>query len=458
MNIVPRIEAYGDKEKALTLKGKALAFYQFVLDSMGNVQTINRTEKLDDSTVIQAIICTDAYGTKNGILRIYVDVTESSTKDSIFCTSFNAGIDQGTQIYVKPFPANTIGKLITPDKNPNNLILPQPTFRVGNGYWADEKNKKAVSWDYVQLNNGGWYGKIAINGVETDNSWNSHGKPLACALHKGKLLIVYSSYYTWCNYTLSANKLSIHEFYGSSFYIDPDGLKILGFMVNNKISFDIANDDLKLIYTGGWGGNLNNFAYLQWIGYISFSPTTYAVTDRHIFALYNGDASSGIGLMSADLINDVVVAQWFSKFGTERTYKTRYYGRLNSSKNVGYGTGAYENNTQKYNIFDSPDIGEEINMEITVHYDALNARLIIDNCIVTSKLLGVISNLKYQYELYDKTYLSNCLIITLAGKNKYQNDIQDIFSIKYDVKNMHAQLVKPALMNLSVTAISRSQG
>jgi len=185
----PRLEYYGDIEKASTLKGAALAFYQFVCSSMGEAQSIQR-EKRNDTTVMQATIWT-AYGEKRGVVKIYVAPVGSEGEAVLFPTSFN-DTDLGTQIYKAPYPAKKQGDLILADDNPNYLVLPTPTYSARTNYWVNDKENATVSWDYVEyldtsfpvghINRKRKYGKIAINGIETGLLWGKFLEPLACAL------------------------------------------------------------------------------------------------------------------------------------------------------------------------------------------------------------------------------------------------------------------------------------
>jgi len=187
----PRLEYYGDIEKASTLKGAALAFYQFVCSSMGDVQSIQREKRDGDTAAMQVTVWTEAYDEKRGVVKIYVAPIGSEGAEVLFPTSFN-DTDLGTQIYKAPYPAKKQGELILADDNPNYLVLPTPTYSARTNYWVNDKENATVSWDYVEyldtsypvghINRKRKYGKIAINGIETGLLWGKFLEPLACAL------------------------------------------------------------------------------------------------------------------------------------------------------------------------------------------------------------------------------------------------------------------------------------
>jgi len=187
----PRLEYYGDIEKASTLKGAALAFYQFVCSSMGKVQSIQREKRDGDTSAMQVTVWTSAYGTKHGVVKIYVAEVSSDGEAVLFPTSFN-DTDLGTQIYKAPYPAKKQGDLILANDNPNYLVLPTPTYSARTNYWVNDKENATVSWDYVEYLNESLpighanrkrkYGKIAISGIETGIAWGKFLEPLVCAL------------------------------------------------------------------------------------------------------------------------------------------------------------------------------------------------------------------------------------------------------------------------------------
>lgn len=168
MSNAPRLEYYGDAYKAASLKGKALGFYQSVLLSMGGVRTVTRDKQVGNA-IIRVSVYTDAYDVVNGVIQIYAPSGGGNAIDPIlFCTSFNDD-NLGTQIYRNPYPPQTKGALIDVDNNPNNLILPQPTYGTGGKYWVDDKENNTVSWEYVTRNKEGGgteeIGMVYINGV-----------------------------------------------------------------------------------------------------------------------------------------------------------------------------------------------------------------------------------------------------------------------------------------------------
>lgn len=120
----------------------------------------------------------------------------------LFCTSFNAGVDDGTQIYKAPYPPKTQGALIAPDDNFNGLILPSPDYSARTNYFVNDKETETVSWDYVNAvidGNNRKFGKIAIQGIETDINWGLYLEPLVVGIikptdtnpNRQQLLVIY---------------------------------------------------------------------------------------------------------------------------------------------------------------------------------------------------------------------------------------------------------------------------
>jgi hypothetical protein len=204
--ITARLEYYGDKEKAATLKGKAMSFYEFVLNSMGDVDSITREKRIDMNTSIQVVIATNGFGQKYGVVKIYVN-PKGNNEDivGLLCTSFNDD-DLGTQVYKAPYPPITKGGLYDIGDNPNGLILPSPTYSARTNYWVDDKEKNTVSWDYVDSIEAGItrkYGKIAIQGLENQASFSwRYFEPLAVGLLSDTQLVAvcrFNDYYESAN-------------------------------------------------------------------------------------------------------------------------------------------------------------------------------------------------------------------------------------------------------------------
>jgi hypothetical protein len=172
--IPPRIGYFGDKEKAATLKGKALAFYDFVLNSMGGVDAITRDNQLNESTVIRAIISTNGMRQKYGVVKIYVNPTSSGEENNVYITF----TDLSSVLY-QEF-GNKFSRWVLKNRNliseePTAIVpplraLPLPRFNptvirdydtVSNhtdgtatnifmsdtGYWINNDNTKCISWN-----------------------------------------------------------------------------------------------------------------------------------------------------------------------------------------------------------------------------------------------------------------------------------------------------------------------
>lgn len=189
MIIPTRLEYYGDRAKAEALKGKALQLCYSWADGIGQSLIINRTKKLDDTAIIQAIITRNPYGNLFGVVRINVATSGSETSAILFCTSFNAGVDDGTQVYKKPYPPITQGDLVT--LNPQTIPYPEYSARSNfrnNGYvqsyWVDTKETNCISWSYEFYYDSGNRkgGRLSIQGLENAVGTLVYIEPLFCAL------------------------------------------------------------------------------------------------------------------------------------------------------------------------------------------------------------------------------------------------------------------------------------
>lgn len=197
MLLPPRIEYYGDIDKGQSLKGMALSFYNFVCQGMGEAWTVTREKRVDDDGIlIQAQVTKTAYGNYTAVLKIYVrPVTGGDEEIFLFCTSFTAADDAGTLVYKKPKSPLTQGGLVSSGSNPTGLILPTPDYKSRTNYWVNSKESETLNWEYVNavvFGQNRRYGKIAINGIETDTNWGLYYEPLACALISDtKLIVIY---------------------------------------------------------------------------------------------------------------------------------------------------------------------------------------------------------------------------------------------------------------------------
>jgi len=165
----------GDPAECSKHLGRARGMLSLMCRSMPPVKS--RTETTADGVEIR--VTTNPH---------HVYIKSGST---LFCTSFNEG-DLGTQIYKKPYPPVTRDGLILDSDNPNKLVLPSPTYSARANYWANTRENATVSWDYVEYLDIFYpvghasrlrkYGKIAVNGIETDLLWGKFLEPLVCAL------------------------------------------------------------------------------------------------------------------------------------------------------------------------------------------------------------------------------------------------------------------------------------
>jgi hypothetical protein len=132
MDALPVIQYYGDRDKALTLKGYALSHYNRVLNSMGNTLTANRTDEFGDGIVINCIVNTNAYGNKTGMIRVFVPVAEKEGALRFYTAFQDISVTPtSTQVFTK-------GGL-TP-------VL-YPVFSIGEYYWFGINNE-CVSWAF----------------------------------------------------------------------------------------------------------------------------------------------------------------------------------------------------------------------------------------------------------------------------------------------------------------------
>lgn len=220
MLLPPRIEYYGDIDKGQSLKGMALSFYNFVCQGMGEAWTVTREKRVDDDGIqIQAQVTKTAYGDYTAVLKIYVrPVTGGDEEIFLFCTSFTATNDAGTQVYKNPYPPITQGGLILADNNPDSLTLPTPDYKAragtpGTGYWANTKEDDCVSWEYVDVEISGSpkkCGKISIHGAETSNAWGLFLEPFCCALLPNKKIAII--YYDRVNLSGTGSTLYLAKF------------------------------------------------------------------------------------------------------------------------------------------------------------------------------------------------------------------------------------------------------
>lgn len=167
----------GDPEECVKWLGYARGVLRQMVDS-NNPAVKSKHLFLNDDTEI--------WITKNpNSIRI------KSGGDKLFCTSFNAGVDNGTQVYKKPYPPITQGDLIT--LNPQTIPYPDYSARSdfrGDGlqsYWVDSKEENAISWSYETFyvfgaNRKG--AKLSIQGLEPSPAASSlwYKEPLHCAL------------------------------------------------------------------------------------------------------------------------------------------------------------------------------------------------------------------------------------------------------------------------------------
>jgi len=176
---------------------------------------------------------------------------------TLFCTSFNEG-DLGTQIYKKIDRPITRDGLIPEGNNPNELVLPSPTYSSRTNYWVDTKEKNTVSWGYVDTTNHIFnpyyepvrYARISINGIENDDLFGRMLAPLSCAIiekgdYKDKLVIIYRQklrsspnfnkvFLVVCDYVIDFDNIVITELLNYELVIEgvtisSDGI-IIGFM------------------------------------------------------------------------------------------------------------------------------------------------------------------------------------------------------------------------------------
>src|SRR5574343_394994 len=164
MIIPPRPEYYGDTDKAKTLKGEAYQFFTFCCIGIGQALTMTRIKKFDNGNEIVAQVCRNPYGDLHGVVKIFVPPS-GGEEFALICTSFNSGVDGGTQIYQAPYPPKTRGELILAGENTNGLVLPSPTYSARTNYRVNESENETVSWDYVRAVVGGSnfkFAKVAI--------------------------------------------------------------------------------------------------------------------------------------------------------------------------------------------------------------------------------------------------------------------------------------------------------
>ena len=265
----PNLQYHGDRTKAESLKGVALQFYSFCCVGIGESACLNRTKKLNDGSVIQAIITKDPYGNLNGVVRIHIAPVGGDENVFLFCTSFN-DTDLGTQVYKKPYPPMTQGGLIDVADNPDYLVLPTPDFKVRNSYWVDDKEKNTISWQYVVLDNGyDLYkcGKMAIQGIETSSlDWGFFFEPVCCALISDtQLIVIYTDRVNYSG-TGTTKYCAVYDY-------------ALDF-INQKITLSyVSSFDLTAAGYGQGGGGSSDDAYSNrvLIGFLSdFKTVIYS--------------------------------------------------------------------------------------------------------------------------------------------------------------------------------------
>ena len=175
MNTPPRLEYYGDKEKAITLKGKALGLCEFYHSAMGDAKNIQRDHHIQDGVIIQVTITTGAYGDKEAVAKVYVS-PDLSDKVVDFYIGTNIYSEDNARVYMSGYDAEIDG--FTP-KHPFGLI-------VGNGYFWFDDSKNVVNWYTDSLDN--W--AVIYKGKQVQNlSLTRATTNLSCCKVKGFKLI-----------------------------------------------------------------------------------------------------------------------------------------------------------------------------------------------------------------------------------------------------------------------------
>ncbi len=222
----------------------------------------------------------------------------------LFCTSFNAGVDDGTQIYKSPFPPYTEGGLIGAGDNPTALPLPSATYKARTNYWVDNKEKNTVSWEYITtispLSNKK-YGKIAIQGIESDQTWGLFLEPLCCGLiSDSQLAIIYRNR---VNYTGSG---TTRYFAVYNYILDFANKKItlslvsrfaLPTIYNNYFIAGMLNDCKTIIYTSG-----NLFYFTVSNDFLTITSSGNLIWQSQPTATYSND------VVSSDPFNYITIS------------------------------------------------------------------------------------------------------------------------------------------------------
>ena len=153
MNLAPRIDYYGDTDKAHALKGAALAFYASLC--VGELNYVTRSKKIGNEAVIEATVRRDVYGNWTGEIKVFVRPVNPNTEGNIVAVTyadFNSPIVESATD-VPPYQRGKRDRLVYVATKENQFATKvkkvnavKHTFYAGKQYWVNKKGTHAISW------------------------------------------------------------------------------------------------------------------------------------------------------------------------------------------------------------------------------------------------------------------------------------------------------------------------
>ena len=178
MNIPPRIDYYGDQEKALALKGQALNFWASVThpNATGKVKTNTVPHRFQDGTEFVSQYSTDAQGRKYGRVSVYVPSSEGDEFLSGFLfypryTAEDEALDPAhIEGEIKISPTTGVDQIdwLRTDRFGFREIVVDQEMVAGRNYWL---GKGLISWNQYQSD--------AIKYLYSDGHLYENGKKIA---------------------------------------------------------------------------------------------------------------------------------------------------------------------------------------------------------------------------------------------------------------------------------------
>lgn len=312
----PKLQYHGDRKKAESLKGIALQFYTFCCIGIGESACLNRTKKLNDGSVIQAIINRDPYGNLNGVVRIHI-APSGGVKYLVAITYADRLATYSLSDYLKHRKLNRIER-----QKPFEQVdvtyyaggclmqsiseVSSPNKNCIGGYWINKDYSDSVSWirDVIY-----WKGKYYQLQWITDDA--GYYGVLACSVRSGKIFVitakVYDGYdktrYLYSSTGMDEVDLWVYQIGDSA----TDELNLTEIEHYNLVTTGRTNEDE--IMAGFFTNPLNFYLYTRYNGmktldsYVLDGATLAVSSTTELYTVSTYDLDTGIDNVFRNIVS-----------------------------------------------------------------------------------------------------------------------------------------------------------